>query len=273
MAPITLLTDFGTQDEYVGVMKGVILSINPRATIVDITHHIEPQDITQAAYTLKAAYPYFPNGSVHVVVVDPGVGGSRAILALRKNGSIFLAPDNGVLTFLIQDSTTDGMFLVENSAYFLKTVSNTFHGRDIFAPAAAHLSTGTALSKVGPPVDPQTLIQTPFPQPFINTTHDLVGAIVAVDHFGNLITNIDTTVLRQFRRSQDDHDLEIVIRNHTIKGLNQSYANTPHRAALAIINSRDQLEIALNGANAAEYFKARKGDPVTLSIRSQGDIS
>lgn len=273
MALITLLTDFGIQDEYVGVMKAVILSINPGATIVDITHHIEPQDITQAAYTLKAAHSYFPKGSVHVVVVDPGVGGARSILALRKNGCIFLAPDNGVLTFLIQNNAADEIFLVENRAYFLKSISNTFHGRDIFAPVAAHLSTGTALSKVGPEADPQTLIQTPFPQPYINPMHDLVGAIVAIDHFGNLITNIDTTALRQFRRSQDDLDLEIVIGNHIIKGLNPSYANTPPRAALAIINSRDQLEIALNGANAAEYLKARKGDPVTLRIRSQGDVS
>ncbi len=277
MAMITLLTDFGTTDEYVGVMKGVIYSFNPSATIVDITHHIKPQDIIQAAYTLMAAYPFFPKGAVHVVVVDPGVGTDRSVLALKKQGHIFLAPNNGVLTLLMQNDTADELFLVENHTFFLKndmeTVSNTFHGRDIFAPVAAHLSLGLALSKLGPPAELQDQVRAPLPQPFINTENKLIGAIIAIDHFGNLITDIDATRLRQFCSREATHRLEVCIRNQKIRGLTGCYANTAPQTALTLINSRDHLEIALNGGNAAICFNAQKGDPVTLSIRSEGELT
>lgn len=270
---ITLLTDFGVQDEYVGVMKGVILSINPSATIVDITHHIEPQNIDQAGYTLEAAYRFFSKGTVHVVVVDPGVGSNRSIIALKFHGCLFLAPDNGVLTFLLQHHAVDEVFRVANSAYFLKTVSNTFHGRDIFAPVAAHLSLGLALSRLGPPAEPDDLIRTPLSQPFLDSDHQLMGSIVAIDHFGNLITNIEEIRLRQFCSLYDAQRLQILFHNYKINGLATSYANTAPNGALALINSRGRLEIALNGANAARYFRAQTGDPVTLRIRSQGDTS
>jgi len=267
MAIITLLTDFGTTDEYVGVMKGVILSFNPLAAIVDVTHHIEPQNIMQAAYTLQAAYPFFPKGSVHVAVVDPGVGSDRSILALKKQGHIFLAPNNGVLTILMQNDTADALFSVENSGYFLKTVSNTFHGRDIFAPVAAHLSMGLELSELGPPTEPQDIIRAPLPQPFIDANNNLIGSIIAIDHFGNLITDIDAARLRQFCSRYENNQLEISICNHKISGLTDSYANDTPQKALALINSRDHLEIAVNGGNAAISLNAQKGDCVTLSIR------
>ncbi len=267
---ITLLTDFGTTDEYAGIMKGVILSFNPSATIVDITHHIEPQNIIQAAYTLQAAYPFFPKGSVHVAVVDPGVGSDRSILALKKQGHIFLAPNNGVLTLLMQNDTAYDLFSVENNAYFLKAVSNTFHGRDIFAPVAAHLSMGLALSKLGPPAKLQDQIRAPLTQPFINANNNLVGTIIAIDHFGNLITDINATRLRQFCNQEANNQLEICICNHKICGLADSYANTEPQTTLALINSRDYLEIAINGGNAAICFNAQKGDQVTLGIRAEG---
>ncbi len=272
---ITLLTDFGTTDEYAGVMKGVILSFNPSATIVDITHHIEPQNIIQAAYTLQASYPFFPKGSVHVAVVDPGVGSNRSILALKKQGHIFLAPNNGVLTLLMQNNTVDALFLVENDAFFLKnslkTIGNTFHGRDIFSPVAAHLSMGLALSKLGPPAKLQDQIQLHLPQPFINANSNLIGTIIAIDHFGNLITDIDATRLRQFCSLKANNCLEICICNHKISGLSNSYANVTPQTSLALINSRDHLEIAVNGGNASIYFNARKGNPVTLGIRAEGE--
>ncbi len=268
MALITLTTDFGTTDEYAGVMKGVILSINPQATIVDITHHIDPQNIIQAAYTLLAAYPFFPKGTVHVAVVDPGVGSERSVLALKKQGHIFLAPNNGVLTLLMPSDTAYDLFLIENSAYFLKTVSNTFHGRDIFAPVAAHLSMGLDLSKLGPPAVPQNQIQATFPQPFINANNNLIGTIIAIDRFGNLITNIDATRLRRFCSQEMNNRLEICISNYKISGLTDSYANAAPQTALTLINSRGHLEIAVNGGNAAICFSAQKGDSVTLSIRS-----
>ena len=273
MAIITLLTDFGTTDEYVGVMKGVILSFNPSATIVDITHHIDPHNIIQAAYTLLAAYPYFPKGTVHVVVVDPGVGSDRSVIAMKKQGHIFLAPNNGVLTFLMQNDTDYDLFLIENRAYFLKTVSKTFQGRDIFAPVAAHLSMGLGLSKLGPPAEPQDQIRVPIPLPFVNADNNLIGAIIAIDHFGNLITNIDSTRLQQFCRRETENHLEICICNHKICGLTDNYANAAPQTALTIINSRDHLEIAVNGGNAATYFNAQKNDLVTLSIRSEGELS
>jgi S-adenosylmethionine hydrolase len=267
MAIITLLTDFGTTDEYVGVMKGVILSFNPSATIVDITHHIEPQNIIQAAYTLTAAYPFFPKGSVHVAVVDPGVGSDRSIIAIKKQGHIFLAPNNGVLTLLMQNNMVDALFSVENSGYFLKTVSNTFHGRDIFAPVSAHLSMGLALSKLGSPAEPQDMVRASLPQPFINADNHLIGTIIAIDHFGNLITDIDAARLRQFCRQDENNQLEISIRDHKISGLADNYANDTPQKALALINSRDHLEIAVNEGSAAICLNAQKGDSVTLGIR------
>ncbi|MDM8540472.1 SAM-dependent chlorinase/fluorinase [Desulfococcaceae bacterium HSG9] len=277
MAIITLLTDFGTTDEYVGVMKGVILSFNPLATIVDITHHINPQNIIQAAYTLQAAYPFFPKGSVHVAVVDPGVGSDRSILALKKQGHIFLAPNNGVLTLLMQNDTVDELFSIENDAFFLKndlnTISNTFHGRDIFSPVAAHLSMGLALSKLGPPAETQDVIRASLPQPFINENNNLIGTIIAIDHFGNLITDIDAACLRHFYSCDANNRLEISIGNHKINGLADSYADIAPQTALTLINSRDHLEIAINGGNAAICLSAQKGDHVILSIKSKGELS
>jgi len=277
MAIITLLTDFGTTDEYVGVMKGVILSVNSSVTVVDITHHIEPQNIIQAVYMLPAVYPFFPKGTVHMIVVDPGVGSDRSILALKTEGHIFLAPNNGVLTQFLQNNTVDELFLVENNAYFrnssTKTVSNTFHGRDIFAPIAAHLSMGLALSKLGQPAQPQDQIRVPLPPSFINTDNDLIGAVIAIDHFGNLITNIDASRLRQFCNPEAYNLLEICICNHKINGLSDNYATATPQMALALINSRGYLEIAVNGGNAAVCFNAQKGDAVTLRILPEGELS
>jgi len=271
---ITLLTDFGTTDEYVGVMKGAILSINPTVTVVDITHHIEPQNIMQATYMVPAVYPFFPKGTVHVIVVDPGVGSDRSILALKTQGHIFLAPNNGVLTFLLKSDTVDELFLVENNAFFLKnslsTVSCTFHGRDIFAPVAAHLSMGLALSKLGPPAELQDQIRAPLPHCFINTDNNLIGAIIAIDHFGNLITNIDASCLRQFCSQERNKRLDIFICNRKISGITASYAGVAPQTALTLMNSRGFLEIAVNGGNAANCFNAQKGDVVTLSIRPEG---
>ena len=138
MSTITLLTDFGLKDTYVGLIKGVILSVNPDAVIIDITHHVDPHDLSQAAFIIKSSYRYFPAGSVHVIVVDPGVGSRRAIVALTMMGQTFLAPDNGILTLIVDEGDIDAVVRVENSDYFLKAVSQTFHGRDIFAPVAAH---------------------------------------------------------------------------------------------------------------------------------------
>ena len=181
---ITLLTDFGVEDEYVGVCKGVILGINPDALIVDLSHGIPPQNVLAAAYTLKHAYTYFPKGSIHVAVVDPGVGSARRLLALRKEGHLFLAPDNGLLVPIIGPGQNSDIRSIENEALFLKTTSATFHGRDIFAPVAAHMSRGYPFSKLGPALHANALTPLHHRESKITLDGGVEGTIVSVDRFG-----------------------------------------------------------------------------------------
>jgi S-adenosylmethionine hydrolase len=266
MTPIiTLLTDFGTADAYAGIMKGVILSLNPCAVIVDITHSIDPQDVIQAAYTLESAYKYFPEGAVHVVVVDPGVGSGRAILAVETKGHIFLAPNNGVLTLLFEENTEARVIRVENAAYFLPSVSRTFHGRDIFAPVAAHISRGIDISELGPLFDRNDLIFSDIRKPYLSENGELIGEIVSIDRFGNLITNIDEKSLEIFRETNP----EILIAESRIFGLSESYAGVKPHQPLALIGSRGYLEISVNCGNAETFFSAGKRHRITVRrIRS-----
>jgi len=264
MSIITLLTDFGTKDAYAGIMKGVILSITPSAVIVDITHHIDPQDILQAAYVIKSSYSYFPQGTVHVIVVDPGVGSDRAIVALDMMGHIFLAPDNGVLTLVMDQGKMDSLVRVENTRYFLTPVSRTFHGRDIFAPVAAHLCGGMDIRNLGPPLDPQHLIHLKIDKPFVSEKDRLVGTVVGFDDFGNCISNIDETCLKKIDAHGSGRLLEIKIGNTSIKGVSLSYADAEPNRPLAIMGSFGYLEIALNQGNARRALGIEKGDPITL---------
>ena len=264
MSIITLLTDFGTRDAYAGIMKGVILSITPSAVIVDITHHIDPQDILQAAYVIKSSYRYFPQGTVHVVVVDPGVGSDRTIVALDMMGHIFLAPDNGVLTLVMDQGKMDSLVRVENTRYFLHPVSHTFHGRDIFAPVAAHLCRGMDIKNLGPPLDPHHLTRLNIDKPRLSGTDRLVGTVVCFDGFGNCISNIDQTHLKDIDAVGSGRKLEIKIGNTSIKGLSSSYRDTKIRQPLAIMGSFGYLEIALNQGNARRALGISKGDPIIL---------
>ena len=193
---ITLLTDFGYRDPFVGAMKGVIASIAPDVVVVDITHGVEPQSIRKGGIAWRQAVPYFPTGSVHVAVVDPGVGSDRAIIAARRRGSVYLAPDNGILGYVVDEDALanpfDEVVRVTESRYFRPNVSSTFHGRDIFAPVAAHLTQGIELSALGPPIVPH-LERLPeckrVPSPD-GATEDLCGEIIDIDHFGNCLTNV-----------------------------------------------------------------------------------
>ena len=261
---ITLISDFGVDDEYVGVMKGIILSINPAAIIVDITHHIEPQDLIQAAYIIKHSFKYFPEGTVHVVVVDPGVGSDRAIIALEITGHIFLAPDNGVLTFLMDKANIGSIVRVEESRYFLKSVSRTFHGRDIFAPVAAYLSKGIGIKVLGAPIDKVDLERLSVKYAGISSSGELVGSVVFIDRFGNLITNIDEKSLDKFCKFCKKETLEFRIGKKKIIGLSKTYENVLPQSPLAIIGSRGYLEIAVNCGNARRDFMADRGDTVTV---------
>ncbi|MDP2646391.1 MAG: SAM-dependent chlorinase/fluorinase [Desulfobacterales bacterium] len=264
MSIITLLTDFGNEDEYVGVMKGAILSINPSARVVDITHAVNPQDLIQAAYLSESYFAYFPAGTIHVIVVDPGVGSKRSILAAEISGHVFLAPDNGVLTLLMEKGRIESIRCVEEPGYFLETVSQTFHGRDIFAPVAAHISKGVELNRFGAARNINDLAHLPIPRPFISQAGELTGQIISIDHFGNLVTNIDRERIGKFFKTGAGRNLQIIVGRSVIHGLNPCYGAVELQCPLAIINSRGYLEISVNGGSAKNYFMVEKKDVVTM---------
>lgn len=256
---ITLTTDFGTSDTYVGIMKGVILSINPKAQIVDLTHAIPPQDIYEAAFSIYAARSYFPKGTIHIIVVDPGVGSDRQAIVSHIDNALFVCPDNGVLSYLLHSAENAGVppiesVAIQNAAYYLPEVSNTFHGRDIFAPVAAHLSLGVPFDDIGPRV--KTLVRLPIPK--IGASGDtLIGQIIKIDRFGNLITNISKEAFEAFL--SDDIKYEIRAGNVSLNRLNSAYADAEIGEPLAIIGSLALLEIAVNGGNAEKQLGLKRG--------------
>lgn len=275
MAIITLLTDFGTQDEYVGVVKGVILGVNPAATLVDITHEIAAQDVEGAAYTLAAAFTYFPEGSIHVVVVDPGVGSDRQIIGVRMSGHLFLAPNNGVLSLVIDQYPIDDIVSVANERYFRHPVSHTFHGRDIFAPAAGHLSLGVELGAMGPRLPEHRIVRFDTLVPEKDARRRLKGKIIAgeiikIDRFGNLITNIHWRHMEPMLINNKKDLLVTEAGGRCIEGLAESYDHVPQGEPLAILGSRNCLEIAIRDGNAAEVLELRRGDTVRIRIGTEG---
>lgn len=266
MPVITLLTDFGDQDAYVAIMKGVILTINPRATIVDITHGIGPQDVRRVAYLMPATFRYFPRETVHIVVVDPGVGSSRAIIALRMQGHTFLAPDNGVLSLLLADNQVEAVYRVENPEYFLDPVSNTFHGRDIFAPVGAHLALGLPFNRLGPPLDHSALERLDLPQTRISADGALLGAVIDVDRYGNLITNLDWNTIKWHYPEVGGERLRFKIGKHSITGLCRTYDDVGPKKPLVLVGSRGWLEISVNRGSAEELLAAKVDTPVTVKV-------
>lgn len=261
---ITLTTDFGLEGEYVGVMKGVILSISPSVKIVDITHHITPQDLHEAAYVISATYKYFPEGSIHVSVVDPGVGSQREIIALSMAGQIFLAPNNGILSHVMKTEPIEAAVCVENKAYFRRTVSRTFHGRDILAPVAAYLTTGISITQLGEAIDKNKIICLEFNNPSWSEEKELVGEIVWVDRFGNLGTNVHRDQINKHFPIGLHKNLRVVLAEKEIKGLSTSYMSVGLKNPLAIIGSREYLELAVCCGDAGHFFQAKKGDKVKL---------
>jgi S-adenosylmethionine hydrolase len=264
MAIISLITDFGHHDEYPGLMKAVILGINPRAAIVDISHAVEPQDIVQAAFLLESAYPYFPPGSIHLVVVDPGVGTRRALLYLEANGHRFLAPDNGVLSLVMNPLQPVALRRLDNPALWRPRVSATFHGRDILAPSAAHLSKGVNARQLGPPLDPSAMTLLPDLRAQRLQDGTIVGRIVHIDRFGNLVTNMDAGLLQDEEETATGPPVLIRLAGQTIVGIRRTYAEVEAGRPLALIGSRGYLEIAVNCGSARSHFKVNKGDDVTV---------
>jgi len=264
MSIITLLTDFGAEDVYVGVMKGAILSINPSAVVVDVCHYIDPQNLIEAAYLITSSYRYFPKGTVHIIVVDPGVGGNRSIVAVKLSGHMFLAPDNGVLTLLMDEGKVDAIVCVENTRYFLNSISRTFHGRDIFAPVGSHISKGVPIEKLGPRLSMQDLIRLSIPRPYVSNKDELIGTIISIDRFGNCISNINENCLNKFVKNNAEKRLEIKIGNTVIKHLSRTYTDVEPGCPLAVIGSFGFLEISLNCDNAGHRLHIEKGDTINL---------
>ena len=250
---ITLTTDFGLKDAYVGTMKGVILSIFPQARLVDITHEVEPQNILQARFLLRNFISYFPKGTVHLVVVDPGVGSERRPILVESQGQFLVGPDNGVFTDFFPDSA--GIFHLNKSEFFLEKISQTFHGRDIFAPASAHLASGREPEEMGEPItDP---VSFPFPKPE-KQGNLLLGEVIYIDRFGNLITNLSGEEIPE--------NALIRIVGKEIPGLSKSYAQHSPGTLLAIIGSSGFLEISLANDNASLRLKAGVGQPVEVIL-------
>jgi hypothetical protein len=257
-AIITLLSDFGTKDEYVGCLKGVILGINPQATLVDLSHEVPPQDIRAGAFILAGAAPYFPPGTVHLAVVDPGVGAGRRALAARARGQYWVGPDNGLFHLAFSGQTDVEMVSLETPAYFLPQVSATFHGRDLFAPVAAHLSLGAALERLGPPLtDP---VRLPWPEPVFAA--DVVrGEIIQVDSFGNLVSNIAADALFSWLNGKS---FRLRVGAITLIGLRHTYAEAVPGELLVLVGSRGYLEIACARGNAAARLPGQVGLPLEI---------
>jgi len=264
---ITLLTDFGDRDGFTGAMKGVILSLNPQATIVDIAHHLEPRDVAHAAFVLASVYRCFPPGTIHVIVVDPGVGSERRALAARLEEHVFVAPDNGCLTYMLADQPVPEIVHLTDDRYFLHPVSQTFHGRDIFAPVAAHLSRGVPLSAFGPTVDPASLVRLPVPEVQVETG-EIRGEIITIDRFGNLISNISGRHLECLQAWHPASSLLVSLAGRPIGPLQTSYSAVPPGQPVALVSSAGTLEIAVNQGNAAETLKAPRGAEVTVNLGS-----
>jgi S-adenosylmethionine hydrolase len=266
MRIITLTTDFGTDDWFVGTMKGVIASVNPNANVVDITHAIASGDIRAAAFALAASYKYFSRGTVHVAIVDPGVGSKRRSIAIQTENYFFVGPDNGVLSFALRGEKIKTVRALENKAYFLEPVSQTFHGRDIFAPVAARLARGVAIAKYGPPV--KNFVRLDWPEPKVHAG-SIQGEVVYVDKFGNAITNIPAATLA----SLGGKHFEIFKGRKRICAIGKHYQSVPARRAVAVPGSSGYLEIAVNGGNASAILDLRTGERIEVGAITSRSVA
>ena len=257
---ITLTSDFGLKDPYVAEMKGVILTINPKSILIDITHDIEKFSIRKAAFTLASAVPYFPDGTVHLAVVDPGVGTQRRALVIQARKGFFVGPDNGLLILAAQNLGIEHVYHLTNSKFMLPEVSNSFHGRDVFAPAAAYLEKGVQPTEFGPE------IMDPIIPAFAQVKHSngsLTGEILNIDGFGNIITNINEKDML----CKEGKTVNVELTSASLKLLfGKAYAEAKRKDPILLIGSHGFLEIALNQASAAEKFHVKAGDKIKVTL-------
>jgi hypothetical protein len=256
---ITLTSDFGLKDPYVAEMKGVILTINPKATLIDITHEVEKFNIRMAAFMLASATRYFPQGTIHLAVVDPGVGTQRRAILIQTKKSFFVGPDNGILILAAQNQGIEHIYQLTNPKLMLPQISSTFHGRDIFAPATAYLDKGVRPSEFGPeindPINPEFAI-------IKRTNSSLIGEIMHIDGFGNIITNLNEKDIPQKYAKIVNVELPDI----SLKlNFGKTYAQAKFKEPIALIGSHGFLEIGLNQGNAAEKFHVKAGDNIVVT--------
>ena len=259
---ITLITDFGEEVGYAGIMKGVILSINPGCQIIDITHHISPQDREEAAFVLKSAHRFFPQETIHLVVVDPGVGSERKPIIVETARNWFIGPDNGVFSLIFSEDQQKRVWEITNDRYFLSPVSPTFHGRDIFAPVAAHLSSGVSIHELGKEL--KDFVHLEGLEPEVHQDM-LKGRIVFIDHFGNLVSNISHTL---FTKAVGKNSFQITVGNQVLGGIYPTYADAEDGEVFALFGSSQQLEISVRNGNCQKLLNVTKGLQVSVQVFS-----
>jgi S-adenosylmethionine hydrolase len=277
---IAILTDFGTKDTYVGVMKGVIASIAPQAQVIDLTHEIPPGDIRQTAFKLWQAVPFFPDGTIFEVVVDPGVGTRRRAVAVAWSDRLFVLPDNGILTYLLASAPASKAVELVAPTFRLNPVSSTFHGRDVFAPATAHLARGIPMDDLGPPAG--DLVRFPLPRLASKEGPRLEGEILHADRFGNLITSLgrlerrtDSIAFRPWLPVEGDTelplgDLWVHLQDGTRLGLRDTFADVPEGSLVAYIGSEGLIEVAVNRGSAFDKLGLTSGSRVELAYEGPG---
>ncbi|MFH0982333.1 MAG: SAM-dependent chlorinase/fluorinase [Planctomycetota bacterium] len=260
MGCITLMTDFGASDHYVGVLKGVIHALAPEVKVIDITHDVRAHDVLHAAFILRQVWNWYPAGTVHLAVADPGVGSRRRILAGKYGGQYVVAPDNGLISMVHREVPIEDLRVVENLRFCLPVISATFHGRDIMAPVAAYLARGQNLREFGPATDRLEVLQIEWA-----TSHahgGVAGSVLYVDRFGNLVTNIRKDDL--IRTCRQRADAQVYVNGHCVGPLRTCYADVAAGASLALIGSSDYLEIAVNRGRAAEVLACGVSAPVEV---------
>ncbi len=260
MPIVTLTTDFGEADHYVACMKGVILEHAPATQIIDVTHAIAAHDVVRGAFVLRQVFDYYPEGTIHLVVVDPGVGTTRRLIAASYDGQIILAPDNGLVTLVHRDFALDELRVIANTRLFRQDVSSTFHGRDILAPVAGHLARGLGLVNVGPAIDQLEILN--LEQPIILPHGGIEGQVLYVDHFGNLISNISEAHLASSPGA--GRGLSVHVGPLRVGHLRGTYSDVSPGEIVALIGSTGMLEVAINQGNAARQLRAAPGTVVMV---------